>query len=126
MKSIIYVFLLVALPNCSGKGNRSQNNIILGKWIGYKTITMYEGDTTKVSNNNLQEIFFKDSVYWGFANAKGYEILPYSIHKDHLIINGEELELLELSDSVHSYKRKTLIPDKYRIYIFRKAEGLDW
>ena len=126
MKSMVYPFLLFVLSNCSGQDNKTQNDIILGKWTGEKTITIYEGDTTKVSDNDLQEIFFKDSVYWGFAEANGYEILPYSLQEDYLIINGERLELLELSDSVHSYKRKALIPDKFRIYTFRKAEGLEW
>ena len=125
MKSIFYLFVLSTLFSCSAQ-EKEQSTPILGKWIGDKTIILYEGDTLKINDNDLQEIFFKDSVYWGFEKAKGYEVLPYSITSNYLIMNGEKFELLELNDSTLIYKAKRSIPDKFVIDIFRKAEGTDW
>lgn len=94
--------------------------------MGHKTIILYDGDTVRTNNNDLQQIFFQDSMYWGFTKAKGYEIFDYSLSRDYLIINEEPLELLELSDSTLIYKAKRSIPKKFVIDIFRKVEGNEW
>ncbi|MEM9339255.1 MAG: hypothetical protein AAGA66_11040 [Bacteroidota bacterium] len=125
MKHIIHSLLLFILFNCTGQ-HRNQARHILGKWIGDRTILLFEEDTLKVNHNDLQEIFFLDSMYWGFAEAREYETFSYDLIKNNLIINGENLELLELNDSILAYKRETLIPDKFRVYYFKKATGTDW
>ncbi|MEO1052885.1 MAG: hypothetical protein AAFX87_19780, partial [Bacteroidota bacterium] len=99
---------------------------ILGKWVGESTTILLEGDTLRTKPNTLQMIFNKDDVQWGFSGNRGYETFQYSVSKGYLTIDGEKMELIELSDSILIYKRKILLDDNFDIAKFRKVEGLDW
>ena len=103
-----------------------EDKMILGKWKGDKTIFIFDGDTIKVNQSQIQHIFFNDSTWWGFAEAEGYETYPYVINGMELLINGQDFEIIKLDEKQLVYR--TWRDSKIDVVVdsFIKVEGTDW
>lgn len=115
--------LVVSLTSCNR--DNQKKSYLLGKWVADSTKTFYKKEYINTKDNTLQMVFKKDSMYWGFAKAKGYEVFRYECINNSLTINGEKMEIIKLTNWRLIYKRGDN-DDLSQIDYFHKVKGNEW